>query len=72
MNTEDQSHEACARRLRTALDLADSGILLRRQQLRRTHPNATEEEIDERLNAWLKKRPGAEFGDAPGRPRSLP
>ena len=72
MDVQDQSPEACARRLRTALDLADSGILLRRQQLRRAHPDASDDEINERLNAWLKKRRGAEFGNAAGRPRNVP
>ena len=66
----DLSDEACARRLRTALDLADSGIEMRRAQLRRNHPGATEVEIDRRLNRWLRHRPGAEYGDAEGSPVS--
>lgn len=65
--TRDLSDEACARRLRTALDLADSGIQMRRAQLRRQYPDASEAEIDERLGRWLRHRPGAEHGDAEGR-----
>ncbi len=64
---KDQSHKACAKRLRIAVDLADSGIAMRRAQLRRTHPNESTSQIDERLNRWLRERPGAKFGDAPGR-----
>ena len=60
----DQSDEARARRLRTALDLADSGIALRRAQLRRKYPEETDEGIDRRLGKWLRDRPC----DAPGRP----
>lgn len=43
--------------------MADEGIELMRQNLRRRHPSETDEEIDERLDAWLIDRPL----DAPGR-----
>lgn len=59
----DQSEEARARRLRTALDLADSGIALRRARLRRKYPEESEGEIGRRLRKWLRDRPC----DAPGR-----
>lgn len=42
-----------------------------RARLRREHPDADEEEIEHLLRLWLMVRPGAEFGDALGRPRSL-
>jgi hypothetical protein len=54
-------------RLRLALDLHDEGVALMRLNLRRRHPEAPEEEIDERLRAWLEDRPGAPHGDAVGR-----
>lgn len=54
--------------LSAALDLFEVGVTLMRQNLRRTHPEETEEEIDGRLQAWLHERPGAEAGDAVGRP----
>jgi hypothetical protein len=38
-----------------------------RQSLRRNHPEADDQEIDRRLSAWLRERPGAEHGDCPGR-----
>jgi hypothetical protein len=56
---------------RTTLDLFNTGLDLMRQNLRRTHPQANEEEIDRRLQQWLRERPGAEAGDCPGRPVDL-
>lgn len=54
---------------RTTLDLFSMGVDLMRQNLRRADPQATEDDIDRRLHAWLHDRPGAEFGDCTGRPR---
>lgn len=56
------------RRLRTALELHDAGVALMRQNLRRAHPQASEAEISAALGRWLRERPGAEQGDADGRP----
>ncbi|HET7486585.1 MAG TPA: hypothetical protein VFJ85_01555 [Acidimicrobiales bacterium] len=56
-----------ARRFRTALAMADLGVALMRQNLRRRHPGASEVEIDARLRRWLADRPP----DAPGRPRAI-
>lgn len=53
--------------LRSAVDLFEIGLEIRRQNLRREYPEATEEELDERLRRWLHHRPGAELGDCPGR-----
>jgi len=50
----DQGHDACAKRLRTALDLADSGIQMRALQLQREYPDESEAAIRQRLNEWLK------------------
>jgi Rv0078B-related antitoxin len=52
-----------AARLRLAVDMADFGIDLQRQNLRRRHPDASEREIDELLDQWLLERPGAPEGD---------
>ena len=57
--------------LRTTLDLFNTGLDLMRQNLRRDHPQANEDEIDRRLRQWLQERPGAEAGDCPGRPVDL-
>ncbi len=43
-----------------------------RQRLRRKHADASEEEIDSMVGAWLLRRPGAEHGDAVGRPIPWP
>jgi Rv0078B-related antitoxin len=43
-----------------------------RQRFRREHPDAGQEEIRERLTAWLQTRPGAENGDAQGTPVAWP
>lgn len=40
---------------------------MKRQSLRRSNPEASDEEIEQRLQQWLLDRPGAEHGDSPGR-----
>jgi hypothetical protein len=68
----DEPDEVLATRLRTAFDLCELGESMRRAQLRRQHPDATDDEIEARLVAWLLTRPGAEHGDAWGRPITWP
>lgn len=53
--------------LRTTLDLFGTGLDLMRQNLKRNHPEANEDEIDRKLSQWLQERPGAESGDCVGR-----
>ena len=53
--------------LRAALDLFETGVEVMRQNLRRANPQASPAEIDAELRRWLQTRPGAEFGDCPGR-----
>jgi hypothetical protein len=72
MKSVDARLEAAARRLRLALDLFEAGEELMRQQLRRKHPALAQAEIETRLLEWLRDRPGAEFGDAAGRPVPWP
>lgn len=64
------STDACSMidKMRITLDLAETATRIQRQNLRRRFPNATEEEIEERVIAWLRHRPGTEHGDAEGRP----
>ena len=52
-----------AEKLRAALDMADEGLALQRQNLRRRHPGASEAEIDRLFGEWLHDRPP----DSPGR-----
>jgi hypothetical protein len=65
--SSDTSNESAAARLRVALELFETGLEIKRQKLRRDHPDLTGEEIEARVAAWLRERPGAEFGDAVGR-----
>lgn len=58
---------AVADAFRGTLDLFGTGLDLMRQNLRRGHPEASEEEVERLLDAWLVDRPGATFGDGPGR-----
>ncbi|HVS66742.1 MAG TPA: hypothetical protein VMT85_24925 [Thermoanaerobaculia bacterium] len=71
-----QNDADAAARLRTAFDLFVAGERLMRQNLRRQHAEASDEEIDRLLRAWMRERPGAERGDATGRaiewPRRVP
>ncbi|QBI18462.1 hypothetical protein ER308_02020 [Egibacter rhizosphaerae] len=60
-----------AERLRAALALHEDGVAMMRQNLRRRCPDASAEEIDRRLAAWLRERPGAEHGDGSGTPVTL-
>lgn len=69
LSISDQSPEACARRLLMALQLSDDGLEMMRMNLRRRHPDASEEELGRLFLAWLHHRPGAEHGDSWGAPR---
>lgn len=59
-------------RFQIALDLAQAGEDLLRQNLRRRLPSASPVEIEAHVVAWLRDRPGAESGDAQGRPVAFP
>ena len=52
-------------RFQTTLDLWATGVALKRQSLRRGHPDLPDEHIERLLNRWLAERPGAERGDGP-------
>lgn len=62
--------DAAAIRFRLALDLA-TGEELMRQRIRRLYPDWTEAQIEGRMAEWLRDRPGAQNGDAAGRPTTL-
>lgn len=57
-------------KMQITLDLFEASVAIQRQNLRRRHSDATEAEIEDLLAAWLQHRPGAEHGDAEGRPAS--
>jgi hypothetical protein len=56
---------ALSERFQLVLDLWQTGVALRRQTLRREHPDLPDDQIDALLNRWLATRPGAEQGDGP-------
>ena len=58
--------------LELAFELYQAGEDMMRARLRREHPDESEVAIEERLRAWLSERPGAEHGDAVGRPGTWP
>ncbi len=59
-----------AEKLRQAIEMVDAGIEMMRLNLRRQFPEDSEEDIGERLLAWLHERPGAPYGDGVGVPSS--
>lgn len=59
-------------RMRAALELFEIGETMLRQRLRRARPEATDAQIEAAVATWRTTRPGAEFGDAPGRLRLWP
>jgi hypothetical protein len=67
-----QRESAAAERMRLAFELAELGEAMFRQRLRRDRPDRTEAEIDALVDAWRQRRPGAEHGDADGRPVAWP
>ena len=64
----EERESTVAEKLRLALDLAEPGLDVMRERLRRESPDAGSQEIERRLLAWLRERPGAEEGDGVGRP----
>lgn len=70
--SHDREDHPAARRLRLAFELYAAGEAMMRQTLRRRHPEAGDAEIEARLIEWLHERPGAEHGDAEGRPIPWP
>ncbi len=71
MSREPQATEA-GKRILLAAEMADAGVTMMRESLKRRFPDESEEQITARLHQWLLTRPGAEFGDGPGVPTSWP
>lgn len=66
------SDPAVLERMAIAFDLYRTAEEMMRQNLRRRNPSATEEEIEQGVREWLRRRPGAEIGDGVGRAVRLP
>lgn len=60
-----------AERFAVVLELFEFALEQHRANLRRRHPELDEAAIEDLLDAWLLERPGAELGDAAGKPRAL-
>ena len=56
-------------RMQTTFDLYEVAEAMMRQNLRRRFPQESEEQIELRIAAWLRERPGEERGAAGGRVR---
>ena len=65
------SDESAFNKLILACEMFDFGVALMRENLRRSQPRASEAAIQKKLKRWLQTRPGAAFGDCPGRIRGL-
>jgi Rv0078B-related antitoxin len=72
MMAVDSASEAAAARLRLAFELFEAGVAMMLAKLRREHPEWTPAQVESRLVEWLRERPGAEHGDAEGRPGHWP
>jgi len=64
--------ESPADRLRTAFELHALAVEMLKQKYRREHPGAGEAAVEAAVVAWHSRRPGAEHGDAEGRPVPWP
>lgn len=47
------------------LELSERAYLYK---IKKSNPDLSPTEIEEKLNSWYKMRPGAEFGDSHGQP----
>jgi hypothetical protein len=58
-----------ATKLRTVLAMADGGVAMKRESLRRLHPEANEDDLENMIHAWLGERLAS---DGPGLPGVWP
>ncbi|TMQ08061.1 MAG: hypothetical protein E6J90_41535 [Deltaproteobacteria bacterium] len=71
LRTAKPSAETLRDRLLATFEMFELGVEMMAANLRRRHPDASPEEIERLLDAWLLERPGAEEGDGPGVPVPL-
>ena len=71
VRTAKPSAETLRDRLLATFEMFELGVDMMAANLRRRHPDASPEEIERLLDAWLAERPGAEEGDGPGVPVPL-
>ncbi len=63
---ESSKQKQIAERFRVTCELFEAGCEIMRQNLKRRHPDLGTAELHVRFIEWLRDRPGAEHGDAPG------
>lgn len=68
----DATAETATERLRITFELIEVAERMLRQRLRREQPGISQQALDERVDAWYARRPGAEHGDAEGVPAAWP
>lgn len=57
MSLDMTESERMKRNLQMTFALHEAGILMMRQNIRRKFPEASDSEINQRLQAWLEERP---------------
>jgi hypothetical protein len=70
MATEETTR--IAKRIALAFDLYATGESLKREQIRRQHPELDPDAVEHRLLAWLTDRPCSPSGDVLGRRTTWP
>ena len=53
----ESERRRCSERLRLALDLFEAGVEMQRARWTREEPSITPEQLEHRLQAWLRSRP---------------
>ncbi len=53
-------------RMQMAFELYEVAEAMKRQNVRRRHPELSADEVEARVLDWLRHRPGARHGDADG------
>ena len=69
---DTERERAVVDRVRTTLELVALAEDMIRAKVLRENPEATVAEIEEAIGRWYAHRPGAEQGDAVGRPGNWP
>ena len=53
-------------RMRMTFELYELAETMKRQNVRRRHPDLSDDEVGEKVLEWLLERPGARHGDTDG------
>ena len=64
--------ESGLQKLSAAFELFEIGVTMKREQLRRNHPRASGQKVEQLLRAWLIDKPPLDEAGGPWRRRQLP